>query len=144
MATKPHGTDAGCWTTASIPLVSHLIIFGHEQKVSMLGMRQLCFSQPSLGQRGALQRLGLWLWLHPAAFLVVDSNHSFQPSIFSKSDRHFPKVLVVFWKEGSLERMGKVPLERSHVFHSPAACSIIWGPDAGSFKQLEPIVAVLS
>ena len=77
----------------------------------MLGMRQLCFSQPSLGQRGALQRLGLWLWLHPAAFLVVE-----QPSIFSKSDRHFPRVLVVFWKEGSLERIGKVPLERSHVF----------------------------
>ena len=91
MATKPHCTDAGCWTTASIPLVSHLVIFGHEQKVSMLGMRQLCFSQPSLGQRGALQRLGLWLWLHPAAFLVVE-----QPSIFSKSDRHFPRVLVVF------------------------------------------------
>ena len=37
--------------------------------------------------------------------------HSFQPSFFPKTGSVFPGFLEVFWKEGSLERMGKVPLE---------------------------------
>ena len=36
--------------------------------------------------------------------------HSFQPSLFSKP-AVFPGLLGVFWKEGSLERMGEIPLE---------------------------------
>ena len=37
--------------------------------------------------------------------LGVDSNHSFEPSLFSRTRRFPYEILEVFWKEGSWERM---------------------------------------